>query len=244
VDQVLSTERMLVDETRGQPAAEPSKKPAEGRPFNPEPIRHVSNIVLMGMGEPLANFDNVIQALRVITAEKGLGFSPRRVTLSTDGLAPEIGRLGRSGVRVNLAVSLNATTDELRDRIMPVNRRYPIRELLDACRRYPLEERRRITFEYVLLKDVNDSEADAMRLVKLLRGIRSKVNLIPFNPFPGSEFKRPADSTVRRFQQILLDHHYTAPVRESRGRDISAACGQLPRPRAKPTPLYRKQRRN
>ncbi len=227
VDQVLSAERMLVDETRAQPDAQPSKEPAEGRPFNPEPIRHVSNIVLMGMGEPLANFDNVIQALRVITAEKGLGFSPRRVTLSTDGLAPEIGRLGRSGVRVNLAVSLNATTDELRDRIMPVNRRYPLRELLDACRRYPLEERRRITFEYVLLKDVNDSEADAMRLVKLLRGIRSKVNLIPFNPFPGGEFKRPADSTVRRFQQILLDHHYTAPVRESRGRDISAACGQL-----------------
>ena len=117
-----------------------------------EPFRHISNIVLMGMGEPLANFDNVIQALRIITGEKGLGFSPRRVTLSTDGLAPEIERLGRTGINVNLAVSLNATTDEIRDRIMPVNKRYPIRELLDACRRYPLDERRRITFEYVLLR--------------------------------------------------------------------------------------------
>ncbi len=227
VDQVLSAERFLVDEARDKPKPSATKDTAGGHAFSPERIRYITNIVLMGMGEPLANFENVLQALRIITGEKGVGFSPRRVTLSTDGLVPEIERLGRSGIRVNLAVSLNATTDEVRDRIMPVNRRYPIRELLDACSRYPLEERRRITFEYVLLKDVNDSEADAMRLAKLLRGVRSKINLIPFNPFPGSEFKRPDDRTVRRFQQILLDHHYTAPVRESRGRDISAACGQL-----------------
>lgn len=189
--------------------------------------RGITNIVLMGMGEPLANFDEVIKALSIITAERGLGFSPRRVTVSTDGLVPEIDRLGRSGIKVNLAVSLNAATDEVRDRIMPVNRRYPIRELLAACRRFPLEPRRRITFEYVMLKGVNDSEEDARHLAELLRGIKCKVNLIPFNPFPGSEFGRPDEAAVRGFQKILLSRHYTAPVRESRGRDISAACGQL-----------------
>lgn len=192
-----------------------------------EPARYITNIVFMGMGEPLANFDNVVKALKVITSNKGLGFSPRRITLSTDGLAPEIDNLGKTGVNVNLAISLNATTDEVRDRIMPVNRRYPLKELLAACRRYPLDDRRRITFEYVLLRDLNDGEDDAVRLVKLLKGIRSKVNLIPFNPFPGTEFKRPDEGAVRRFQQILLNHRITAPVRESRGRDISAACGQL-----------------
>lgn len=220
VDQVLSVEKILAKESNGGAFS------STGSP-NYEPVRYITNIVLMGMGEPLANFDNVIRALRIITAEKGLGFSPRRVTLSTNGLVPEIDRLGKSGLNVNLAISLNATTDEVRDWLMPVNRRYPISELLAACRRFPLAERRRITFEYVLLRDVNDSEEDARRLAKLLRGIRSKVNLIPFNPFPGTEFKRPDDSAVRRFQKILLDHHYTAPVRESRGRDISAACGQL-----------------
>lgn len=189
--------------------------------------RGVTNIVLMGMGEPLANLDEVLRAMTIITSEAGLGFSPRRVTVSTDGLVPEIGKLGKSGIKVNLAISLNATTDEIRDRIMPVNRRYPIKELLDSCRRFPLEPRRRITFEYVMLKGVNDSVEDALRLAKLLRGIKCKVNLIPFNPFPGSEFKRPDEKAVRRFQKVLLDHHYTAPVRESRGRDISAACGQL-----------------
>jgi 23S rRNA (adenine2503-C2)-methyltransferase len=204
-DQVLQVERVLRRERK----------------------RRITNIVLMGMGEPLANFDEVVAALKVITSEKGLGFSPRRVTVSTDGLVPEIGKLGTCGVKVNLAISLNATTDEVRDRIMPVNRRYPIRELLAACRRYPLEPRRRITFEYVLLKGVNDSVEDARRLAQLLRGIKCKVNLIPFNPFPGSEFKRTDDVAVRQFQKVLLDHHYTAPVRESRGRDISAACGQL-----------------
>jgi 23S rRNA (adenine2503-C2)-methyltransferase len=135
--------------------------------------------------------------------------------------------LGRADVKVNLAVSLNATTDETRDRIMPVNRRYPLEDLLAACRRFPLAPRRRITFEYVLLRGVNDSEDDALRLTRLLKGIKCKVNLIPFNPFPGSEFKRPEDAAVKRFQKILQDYSYTALVRESRGRDISAACGQL-----------------
>lgn len=205
VDQVLEVSRIL----RGEGA------------------RGVTNIVLMGMGEPLANFDEVIKAIRVITSDRALGFSGRRLTLSTAGLVPEMDALGQAGVKVNLAVSLNATTDEVRDRIMPVNRRYPLKELLAACRRFPLEPRRRITFEYVLLRGVNDSGDDALRLTRLLKGIKCKVNLIPFNPFPGSEFKRPDDDAVKRFQKILQDHHYTALVRESRGRDISAACGQL-----------------
>lgn len=223
VDQVSTVERMQAAASRQErrSAAEEIQDGVK------KPFRYITNIVLMGMGEPLANFDNVLQALSVITSEKGLGFSPRRITLSTDGLVPGIDRLGKSGVNVNLAVSLNASTDEVRDRIMPVNLRYPIKELLAACRRFPLDERRRITFEYVLLRGVNDSAEDALRLAKLLRGIRCKLNLIPFNPFPGSEFQRPGDDAVRRFQRILLDHHYTAPVRESRGRDISAACGQL-----------------
>jgi 23S rRNA (adenine2503-C2)-methyltransferase len=211
-DQVLMVDGMLASE---------AADPATGW------TKRITNIVLMGMGEPLANLDNVLRALQVITAEKGLAFSPRRVTVSTDGLVPGIDSLGRSGMKVNLAVSLNATTDEVRDVIMPVNRRFPIKELLVACRRFPLDPRRRITFEYVLLRGVNDSREDALRLTRLLRGIRSKVNLIPFNPFPGSEFQRPDDGQVRRFQQVLLDHGYTAPVRESRGSDISAACGQL-----------------
>lgn len=192
-----------------------------------EHVSNITNIVLMGMGEPLANFEEVKKALKLLTSDKGLSFSPRRVTLSTAGLVPEIIALGKSGIKVNLAVSLNATTDEIRDRIMPINKRYPLKELLAACRYFPLEPRRRITFEYVMLKGVNDTEEDALRLARLLKGIKCKVNLIPFNPYPGSEFKRPEDSAVRRFQTMLLDHHYTAPIRESRGRDISAACGQL-----------------
>lgn len=209
-DQVVNVEKFL----------------AGGKKYSPE-TRRITNIVLMGMGEPLANFDEVVKALAIITSGEGLGFSTRRVTLSTAGLVPEIEKLGRSGVKVNLAVSLNATTDEVRDRIMPVNKRYPIKELLAACRHFPLEPRRRITFEYVLLRGVNDGAEDALRLAKLLRGIKAKINLIPYNPSPGSEFKRPSDATVRRFQKVLEEHDYTAPVRESRGRDIAAACGQL-----------------
>lgn len=211
-DQVLAAEKIL---RQGRNAHEPIIQ------------RHITNIVLMGMGEPLANFDEVVKALGVITSGHGLGFSSRRVTLSTAGLVPEIERIGRSGLGVNLAVSLNGTTDEVRSRIMPINRRYPLRRLLDACRRYPLKPRQRITFEYVLLAGVNDTDEDAERLAGLLKGIRCKVNLIPFNPFPGSVFSRPDEERVHRFQRILLDHHYTAPVRESRGSDISAACGQL-----------------
>jgi len=197
------------------------------RVLDSEGAGEITNIVLMGMGEPLSNFEEVVKAIRIITSDKYLGFSPRRVTLSTAGLVPEIDALAKANTRVNLAISLNATTNEIRDDIMPVNKRHPIEDILTACRRYPLEPRRRITFEYVLLKDRNDSEADARRLAKLLKGIRCKINLIPFNPFPGCSLKRPEEAAVRRFQKILLDHHYTAPVRESRGSDISAACGQL-----------------
>jgi 23S rRNA (adenine2503-C2)-methyltransferase len=200
---------------------------AVSRALHAEARPGITNIVLMGMGEPLDNYEEVVRALATITGERALAFSVRRVTLSTAGLVPNIDRLGRAGPKVNLAISLNASTDAVREMIMPVNRRWPLRELLAACRRYPLEPRRRITFEYVLLRGVNDSAEDAHRVAALLKGIRCKVNLIPLNPFPGCSFDRPREETVRRFQQVLLAHHYTAPVRESRGRDISAACGQL-----------------
>jgi 23S rRNA (adenine2503-C2)-methyltransferase len=219
VDQVVEVERTLVEVAGGCGAGDRLPLLDAGR--------RITNLVLMGMGEPLANYDEVVKALAIVTAEEGMGFSPRRVTLSTAGLVPEMEKLGRSGLKVNLAVSLNAATDEVRSRIMPVNRRYPLQELLAACRRYPLEPRRRITFEYVLLRGVNDREEDARRLVRLLHGIRCKINLIPFNPLPGSEFGRPDEGQVTKFQTILVGHHFTAPVRTSRGRDISAACGQL-----------------
>ena len=184
------------------------------------------NIVFMGMGEPLANLDNVIRALKIITHDDGLQFSTRRVTVSTAGLVPEIERLGRE-VTVNLAVSLNATTDEVRNRIMPINRRYPLRELLDACRRFPLPGRRKITIEYVMIKGVNDSLEDAKRLVKLLSGIPSKINLIPFNEHEGCSFRSPDQQSIDQIHSFLLAKHFTVITRSSRGADISAACGQL-----------------
>ena len=186
----------------------------------------IGNVVLMGMGEPLQNYNNLITALKIMTDDLGPNFSTRRVTVSTSGLVPRIPRLGRD-VPVNLAISLNATTDEVRDRIMPINKRYNIQALLQACREFPLPPRRRITFEYVLLADVNDSDADARRLVKLLRGIRCKVNLIPFNEHPYSPFKRPSDARVAAFQAIVAGAGVSAFVRTPRGDDISAACGQL-----------------
>ncbi|MDH4101101.1 MAG: 23S rRNA (adenine(2503)-C(2))-methyltransferase RlmN [Nitrospirota bacterium] len=189
--------------------------------------RRLTNLVFMGMGEPLANFDEVAEALRRLTDPEWMAFSGRRITVSTAGLVPGIRKLAASGLKVRLAVSLNATTDEVRDDIMPVNRRYPIATLLEACREYPLTPRDRITFEYVMLKDINDSLDDAKRLVKMLKGIPCKVNLIPFNEFPGSEFRRPAGQRVNAFQEILMSRNFTAFVRQSKGADISAACGQL-----------------
>jgi 23S rRNA (adenine2503-C2)-methyltransferase len=178
------------------------------------------------MGEPLANYDALVEAVRILGAPWGLHFSTRRITVSTVGLVPQLERLVRE-TAVNIAVSLTATTDELRDRLMPVNRRYPLAHLIQACRALPIAQRRRITFEYVLLHGVNDDAADAARLVRLLHGVRAKVNLIPFNPFPESGFTRPPDEAVRAFQERLLAAGLAATVRTSRGRDIAAACGQL-----------------
>jgi 23S rRNA (adenine2503-C2)-methyltransferase len=186
----------------------------------------ITNIVFMGMGEPLHNLENVSKACRILLDQDGLGFSKRKVTVSTSGLVPAIEELGKR-VDVSLAISLNASTDEQRSRIMPVNRKWNLSALMEACRKFPLGPHRRITFEYVLLRDFNDSLEDAARVVKLTRGIPSKVNLIPFNEHPGSEFKRPDDSRVKAFQRHLLDRGVTATVRISRGRDILAACGQL-----------------
>ena len=190
--------------------------------INPE---RITNIVFMGMGEPLNNLTEVAEALRRIT--QFVKISRRRITLSTCGVVPKLLQLPDAAPAVNIAISLNATTDEVRDRIMPVNRRYPIRKLLDACRAYPLEPRRRITFEYVLLKGINDSDADARRLVRLLGGIPSKINLIPFNPYRGAKYQRPDDDRILRFQKILTDAGMTALIRKSKGAEISGACGQL-----------------
>jgi 23S rRNA (adenine2503-C2)-methyltransferase len=189
------------------------------------PSTRITNIVLMGLGEPLHNLDEVADALSRIT--KLMKFSKRRITVSTSGLVPEMFQLPDNAPEINLAVSLNATTDKIRSSIMPVNRKYPLKTLLDACRKYPLPRRRRITFEYVLLDDVNDTESDAKRLVSLLSGIPSKVNIIPFNEFEGSGFRRPSDGKVLAFQNILIGGGLTALVRKSKGRDIMAACGQL-----------------
>ncbi|MBI9083571.1 MAG: 23S rRNA (adenine(2503)-C(2))-methyltransferase RlmN [Desulfobacterales bacterium] len=187
----------------------------------------LTNIVVMGMGEPLANYDNMLAALNVLTdVDTGLGFSGRHITLSTAGVVPRLADLGRD-TNINLAVSLNATDNPTRSRLMPINRAYPMETLLAACARYPLAPRRRITFEYILMAGINDSPDDARRLARLLRPIRSKINLIPFNPHEGSEFHRPAPPVIERFRQILVDKGYTVITRHSKGQDISAACGQL-----------------
>jgi 23S rRNA (adenine2503-C2)-methyltransferase len=185
------------------------------------------NIVLMGMGEPLHNYDSTMKALRMLHSEHGLAVSPRRVTLSTVGIVPGLERLAREPLMPNLAVSLHATTDEQRTALVPPNRKYPLADILDACRRFPLKKRSRITFEYVMLDEVNDTPEDARRLVRLLSGIKAKVNLIPLNPAPGIPFDRPSDARVDRFAQILADRYITVSVRKSRGQDIRAACGQL-----------------
>ncbi|WP_224981816.1 23S rRNA (adenine(2503)-C(2))-methyltransferase RlmN [Geomonas agri] len=186
----------------------------------------VNNIVFMGMGEPLANLGAVIPAVNILTDPDGFQFSTRKVTVSTSGLVPEMAELGR-GCTVNLAVSLNATTDEVRDQIMPVNRAYPLKELLAACKAFPLPSRRWITIEYVMIRDLNDTLDDAKRLVRLISNIPSKVNLIPFNEHDGCAFKSPTQETIDRFHKYLLDKHVTVITRSSRGGDISAACGQL-----------------
>ncbi|MBM4286635.1 MAG: 23S rRNA (adenine(2503)-C(2))-methyltransferase RlmN [Deltaproteobacteria bacterium] len=186
----------------------------------------ITNLVFMGMGEPLANFAHLVKALTIILAPWGLNFSSRRVTVSTVGLAPLIPALGKA-VRVNLAVSLNASNDELRRHLMPINEKYPLEQVLTACRAFPLPPHRRITFSYVLLRGINDQPAQARELARRLRGLRAKINLIAFNPHPDLPFQRPDPETVLAFQDILVQAHYTTLIRESRGTDIFAACGQL-----------------
>jgi len=189
--------------------------------------RRITHVVLMGMGEPLANYSQTLKALEIVTdASAGIGISPRRVTVSTVGLVPQIKKLMEE-TRVNLAISLHASTDEVRSQLMPVNRKYSLKDLLDCCRSLPIPKRRRITFEYVMLKGVNDSLEDARRLARLLSGIRCKINLIPFNPHPGTAFRRPSQEEIERFQNELCSRGYQVNVRQPRGDDIQAACGQL-----------------
>jgi 23S rRNA (adenine2503-C2)-methyltransferase len=189
--------------------------------------RLVSNVVVMGMGEPLYNTDNVVKALRIFMDPEGISLSRRRITLSTSGVVPMIERVGRE-LAVNLAVSLHAVRDELRDELVPINRKYGIAELLAACRAYPAASNaRRITFEYVMLEGVNDSDADARALVRLVAGIPAKINLIPFNPWPGAPYACSSNTRIRSFAEIVNAAGYSSPVRSPRGRDIMAACGQL-----------------
>jgi len=194
---------------------------------SPQTARQVTNIVLMGMGEPLFNYDNVAEALKIVMDPEGLSISRRKITLSTAGVVPMIRRCGAE-LGVKLAVSLHAVRDDVRDRLVPLNRKYPIAELIEACRSYPgASNARRITFEYVMLKGVNDSPADARELVRLLAGIPAKVNLIPFNPWPGAPYQCSSEAAITAFSEIVFAAGYSAPVRAPRGRDILAACGQL-----------------
>jgi 23S rRNA (adenine2503-C2)-methyltransferase len=194
---------------------------------SPQDDRQLTNVVLMGMGEPLFNYDNVAKALKIVMDHEGLSLSRRKITLSTSGVVPMIERCGQE-LGVNLAISLHAVTDELRDTLVPLNKKYPIALLLEACRNYPgSSNARRITFEYVMLRGVNDSPAEARELVRLLEGIPAKVNLIPFNPWPGAPFERSTAAAIKLFSDIVNAAGYSSPVRTPRGEDIMAACGQL-----------------
>ena len=199
-----------------------------GQVLRANATEHATHLVFMGMGEPLANYAEVLRTLKILTdAKLGFGYSPRRITVSTVGLVTGIERLGRENLKVNLAISLHAASDEIRSRLMPVNRAWDLEALMGAVRRYPLAPRQRVFFEYVLLDGVNDAPEEAQRLARLLRNIRAKVNLIPFNDWPGSDFRRPPLARILAFQSILLEAGITTTVRWSRGEDIGAACGQL-----------------
>jgi 23S rRNA (adenine2503-C2)-methyltransferase len=205
----------------------PGGTPPEGAIVPTDGGRFVTNIVMMGMGEPLYNFEAVRDALLVVADGDGIGISKRRITLSTSGVVPNIARAGAE-IGTMLAVSLHAVRDDLRNELVPLNRKYPIKELLDACRNYPgVSNARRITFEYVMLKDVNDKLADAKELVRLLKGIPAKINLIPFNPWPGSAYECSDWEQIEKFSEYIFNAGYSSPVRTPRGRDILAACGQL-----------------
>lgn len=191
------------------------------------PAHRVSNIVLMGMGEPFLNYTQTIKAIAMMLAEEGLNLSNRRITLSTAGIIPGIQQFGQEAFTINLAVSLNAPTDELRSQLMPINQTYPLSDLLAACRSYPLEERRRITFEYILFDHLNDTPEHAALLAKMLQGIRCKINLIPLNPTSATPYQPSSEERILAFQNILIHHNYSVFIRASKGADISAACGQL-----------------
>ncbi|MFZ6763241.1 MULTISPECIES: dual-specificity RNA methyltransferase RlmN [Acetobacterales] len=209
--------------------------PTDGTP------RLLSTIVIMGMGEPLYNYENVAKAMKIIMDGEGIALSRRRITLSTSGVVPMMDRCGEE-LGIGLAVSLHAVRNDIRDEIVPLNRKYPIEELMAACRRYPgASNARRITFEYVMLKGVNDSEADARELVRLLKGIPAKVNLIPFNPWPGSPYETSSNNAIHRFGRIVMEAGYSSPIRTPRGRDILAACGQLKTESERARPARRAQ---
>ena len=239
------TQRMVRNLSAGEIVAQfLTARDAYGEWPSPRGPRMLSNIVMMGMGEPLFNYDNVAKALRIVMDPEGIALSRRRITLSTAGVVPMIERCGAE-LGVGLAVSLHAVRDDLRDELVPINRKYPIAELLDACRRYPgASNARRITFEYVMLKGVNDSPAEARELVRLIAGIPAKLNLIPFNPWPGAPYACSSPEAIEEFAAIVNRAGYAAPVRAPRGRDIQAACGQLksasmPRPRSREAPARR-----
>jgi 23S rRNA (adenine2503-C2)-methyltransferase len=220
VGQILMARERLGDFPGGQ-------RPTDGGLVPSGETRAITNIVMMGMGEPLYNYDNVKQALLIASDEAGISLSRRRITLSTSGVVPQIEPAGRE-IGVMLAISLHAVRDELRDILVPINKKWPLKELLAACRAYPgLSNARRITFEYVMLKDINDSDADARELVRLLAGIPAKINLIPFNPWPGTNYDCSSSGRIERFADIVNRAGYASPVRTPRGRDIFAACGQL-----------------
>ena len=213
VDEICGQVLLAMDELGDWPAGKPN--------------RRLTNIVLMGMGEPLFNYENVAEAMRIIMSGEGVALSKRRITLSTSGVVPEIKRCGEE-LGVNLAISLHAVRDKLRDELVPINRKYPLAALIDACRNYPgLSNARRITWEYVMLDGVNDSDEDCRALLRLIKGIPSKLNLIPFNPWPGSPYICSSDERIEAFAKRVLKAGYASPVRTPRGRDILAACGQL-----------------
>jgi len=226
--QVVLARDRLGDWLASQPAANVEASGEETKRGGREPERRlISNVVMMGMGEPLYNFEAVRDGLNVIADGDGLSISKRRMTLSTSGVVPNIARAGAE-IGSMLAISLHAVTDELRDQLVPLNRKYPLRELLHACRHYPgLSNARRITFEYVMLKGINDSLADAKALVRLLKGIPAKINLIPFNPWPGTKYECSDWEQIEKFSEVIFAAGYASPVRTPRGRDILAACGQL-----------------
>ncbi len=181
----------------------------------------------MGMGEPLDNYENMVKAIKIISDENGLHISPRRQTLSTSGIAPKIEKLGKEQLGINLAISLHAVDDKLREELIPMNKAYNIQSVIEAVKKFPVDKRKKVLFEYLVIKDINDDEKSANKLVKLLNGIKAKVNLIYFNPYPGTDFKRPDDDTMKKFQDYLINKGIMCTIRKSKGMDISAACGQL-----------------